>query len=157
MSTLDVPQLKPYLHRPVPPTPAMIAALQRPGATEDRPPQARPPAIHALVELKGTNPFFRFEFMKPYSNVYTLPQHKFVLRKEHYPELVRLTVEFNKHRSPGEFAIAPSDIVNALLDILLEHPVCFVSLRSPLEIRHHIARELYRKAFFHFMRLYEHA
>lgn len=130
------------LERPAPPTAAMLAALRR-----------RPDAP-ALVELGGSNPFFRFDYKRRYSDTYA-NKHRLVLREEHYPELARLAQEFNLHRPKGEFPASPSDIVNACLDFALEHPLCMATLGSTTDIREHLAREVYRRAFFRFMRLYE--
>ena len=100
----------------------------------------------------GVPPLFRFPFLKQYGWLYSNRHHKFVLREEHIEELKRLVKEHNGDRSFRADALSMSDIVNAALDFALEHPIAFHCRVSPDTLRESLAREVYRKAFLHFMR-----
>ncbi|MDE2141455.1 MAG: hypothetical protein KGJ84_03450 [Elusimicrobia bacterium] len=100
----------------------------------------------------GVPPLFRFPFQKQYSRLYSNRHDKFVLREEHIAELKRLVKEHNSDRSFRAEALSMSDIVNAALDFALEHPIAFHCRVSPDTLRESLSREVYRKAFLHFMR-----
>ena len=102
----------------------------------------RKPAIAAL---------FGFEFKKPYGELYTSSHDRFVLREEHVAELKRVTAEYNKAHERRIPALSMSDVVNAALDFVFEHPVALARLQNPNEFRGDLAKEIYRKAFVHFV------
>ena len=99
-----------------------------------------------------TSPLFRFEFQREYAHIYTNRHERFVLRDEHVAELKRLVNEHYRDRAPGCAALSMSDIVNSALDFVLEHPKAFHSGANPDNLRDSIAREVYAKAFLHFLR-----
>lgn len=155
--------------KPTPPTRAMIEALHRPtGAISSSPPlddngvpmEEEPMRLKevtstAVPKVVEPNPFFRFRFKRPWFGTYTTKDYKFVLRVEHFPELMRLVNEFNKTRPEDEFPISVSDIVSAALDFVLDHPVVLTGLKRPEEIREVIATTVYRKAYWPLRQLHE--
>ncbi|MDD5657025.1 MAG: hypothetical protein PHF00_07205 [Elusimicrobia bacterium] len=116
--------------KPVPPAPPVL---------DNRP---APPAA-AL---------FRFQFKKQYGGLYSNRHDKFVLREEHIAELKRLVREHNGEYPGRTEAISLSDIVNAALDLALEHPMAFQYRATAATLRDALGREVYRRAFLHFMR-----
>lgn len=154
--------------KPMPPTKDMMEALRRPIPHSSFPPldalgvpqeeyhhakEVAPPAKPPRPE--DPNPFFKFRFKRPWFGEYTTKDYKFVLRVEHFPELMRLVNEFNKTRPDDEFPISVSDIVSAALDFVLDHPVVLTGLKKPEEIREVIATTVYRKAYWPFRQLHE--
>lgn len=150
---------------PQPPTRAMIEALDRlPPLTPARATAPRP-AEHAADELPAELPDpgevkparlpFRFEFRKGYYSIYTTQGDKFILREEHLAELRRLSTEYNRYNLKRTTPLSMSDIINAALDFVFEHALNLRSLESAEEVRDAIAKEVYRKAFFQFLRHYE--
>ncbi len=115
----------------LPPMPSLRPAL---------PAQARPPVV----------PLFRFDYKRSYGGLYTNRHERFVLREEHVAELKRLTGDFNRERGHLTPVLSLSDVVNAALDFVFEHPVALARLGKPGEFRDALAREIYRKAYFHF-------
>jgi hypothetical protein len=97
-------------------------------------------------------PLFRFQFQKRYGGLYTNRHDKFVLREEHITELKRLVKEHNGERGFRSEPLSISDIVNTALDFALEHPLAFFGRANPDHLREALGREVYRKAFLHFMR-----
>lgn len=95
-------------------------------------------------------PLFRFAFKRRYEGIFTNRHDRFVLRDEHVAELKRVSADFNRERPPLTPALSASDIINAALDFAFEHPVALARLGKPEEYRDALAREVYRKAFFHF-------
>lgn len=154
--------------KPAPPSAAILERLSRQiaerkfppldarGVPEEETPISAAPAPRP--EKPGTgesHPFLRYEFKKPWLGTFTTKDYKFVLRTEHFPELIRLVNEFNKTRPEGEFPISVSDIVTAALDFVFEHPLCLTGLEGAEQIREVMARAVYRKAMFRFIQLYE--
>lgn len=125
--------IQPQAHKPLPPMPT-LAPLPR----EQRPKATIPP-------------LFGFQFQKRYEGLYTNRHEKFVLREEHLAELKRIVRENHRDRGGRGEGIGMSDIINAALDFALEHPSAFIRNGSG-ELRDSLAREVYCKAFFHFMR-----
>lgn len=150
---------------PQPPTRAMIDALDRipplklvmpPAPRPAERPAAEPPAeLPAPSEVKPAKLPFRFEFRKGYYSIYTTQGEKFVLREEHLVELRRLTTEYNRYNRNRTTPLSMSDIINAALDFVFEHALNLRTLESTEEVRDAIAKEVYRKAFFQFLRHYE--
>ena len=103
----------------------------------------QPPSAAAL---------FRFVFKKEYGGIYSNRHDRFVLREEHISELKRLVKEHNGEYPGMTEAISMSDIVNAALDFALEHPMAFQYRATPATLRDALSREVYRRAFLHFMR-----
>lgn len=103
-----------------------------------------------LPAKPATVPLFSFEFKKKYSGLYTNRHERFVLREEHVAELKRVVAEYNRARPRHIPALSMSDVVNAALNFILEHPVALARLGKPEEFRDSLAKEIYRKAFFHF-------
>ena len=97
-----------------------------------------------------TVPLFGFDFKKRYSGMYTNRHDRFVLREEHVAELKRVVADYNRARPRHVPVLSMSDVVNAALDFVLEHPVALARLGNPDEFRDGLAREIYRKAYFHF-------
>ena len=128
--------------KPAPPSEEMLEALW-----------PRPCAGTARASADG--PLLCFEFKKRYSNLQKTTACKFVLRNEHVEEFVRLHTEFNWHRPEGCFPMNMSDIVAAALDFAFEHPISFKGLAEPSQARQAIARAVYRRAFLHFLSIYE--
>lgn len=154
--------------KPAPPSAAILERLSRQiaerkfppldarGAPEEETPTATAPVPRPEMPGAGeSHPFLRFEFRRPWLGTFTTKDYKFVLRTEHFPELIRLVNEFNKTRPEGEFPISVSDIVTAALDLVFEHPLCLTGLERSEQIRDSMARAVYRKAMFRFIRLYE--
>ncbi|TBR21429.1 hypothetical protein EPO15_10305 [bacterium] len=121
----------------------MLDALERP-AEPPAPSEAKPPKLP-----------FRFQFKKDYDSIYIVQGQKFVLREEHLAELRRLVTEFNRHNPNRTTPLSMSDIINACLDFAFEHTLNLRTLTSTEEVRHVIAKEVYRKAFFQFLHHYE--
>lgn len=118
--------------------------------TTDTPHRAEPPrATHAHGTLV---PLFRFQFQRQYDGLYSNRHERFVLRQEHISTLKRLSKEHARDRFGCGDPMTMSDIVNAALDFALEHPLAFHASSSPDGLRDALAREVYRKAFLHFMR-----
>ncbi|MDE2491544.1 MAG: hypothetical protein KGM24_11900 [Elusimicrobia bacterium] len=118
----------------LPPLPSL------PPAPRSTPPGGKP----------ATVPLFRFDFRREYGGIYTNRHDRFLLREEHVAELKRLSAEFNRDRVYLAPPLSMSDVVNAALDFVFEHPVALVRLNRAGEFRDALAREVYRKAFFHF-------
>ena len=97
-------------------------------------------------------PLFRFQFQKRYGGLYTNRHDRFVLREEHIVELKRLVKEVNGERGLRTEPLSMSDIVNTALDFALEHPLAFYGRANPDHLRDALGREVYRKAFLHFVR-----
>ena len=115
------------------------------------------PTIPSLKPLppKGASkpaivPMFRFDFKRHYEGIYTNRHERFVLRDEHVAELKRIMKEFNRERPRFLPALSASDVINAALDFAFEHPLALARLGKPEEYRDALAREVYRKAYFHF-------
>jgi hypothetical protein len=94
---------------------------------------------------------FRFQFQKSYSGLYSNKQASFVLREEHVAELKRLVNEYHQARTGRFGPLSMSDIVNSALDFALEHPVAFQYSVAPEDLRETLAKEIYRRAFLHFL------
>ena len=105
-----------------------------------------------LLEELGID---RFEFQRQYGGLFHNKDCKFVLREEHIANLKRLAAEFNEHRFPDTPPLSASDIVNACLDLMFEHPLDLKGMRDPDAVRQVIAKEVYRKAFTRFQDSYE--
>ncbi|MDO8757299.1 MAG: hypothetical protein Q7J64_04760 [Elusimicrobiota bacterium] len=95
-------------------------------------------------------PLFRFDYKRRYEGIFTNRHDRFVLREEHVAELKRVMKDYNCERPRLMPALSASDIINAALDFAFEHPVALARLGNPEEYRDALAREVYRKAFFHF-------
>jgi len=95
-------------------------------------------------------PLFSFDFKRRYEGLFTNRHDKFVLREEHVAELKRVITDYNRERPRLTPALSASDVVNAALDFVFEHPVALARLGKPGEYRDALAREVYRKAYFHF-------
>ena len=102
--------------------------------------QAKPPVI----------PLFRFDYKRRYEGIFTNRHDRFVLRDEHVAELKRVMKDYNRERLRLMPPLSASDIINAALDFAFEHPVALARLGNPEEYRDALAREVYRKAYFHF-------
>jgi hypothetical protein len=113
-------------------------------------PHAVPPPEHRQAPAAAA--LFRFVFKKGYGGLYSNRHDKFVLREEHIAELKRLVREHNGEYPGRAEAISMSDIVNAALDFALEHPMAFQYRATPATLRDALAREVYRRAFLHFLR-----
>lgn len=137
--------------RPAAPTKEMIEDALR--ELKNQIIQARPAdgKVDRLLSAERSNQSFSFEFKKPYSGRYTNKGYHFVLREEHYPVLKQLMFEFNDSRLYGSYPITISDIINACLDFIFEHPLALKSLASENEVRQAIARAIYRKAYSKFV------
>jgi hypothetical protein len=112
-------------------------------------PEART-ASPFIASKPVTVPLFGFDFKRRYGGLYTNRHDRFVLREEHVAELKRVTTEYNRSRARNMPVLSMSDIVNAALDFALEHPVALARLGKPEEYRDGLAKEIYRKAYFHF-------
>lgn len=174
-SKLDAPL------KPTPPTRDMLAALRRPLAEAAFPaldsmgvpleesgrckasarsaplaparrPEARP---EATTGGGAPPPQLRYQFRREYGEIFTNKDCKFVLREEHVADLLRLYHEFNKHRHEDALPMTLSDIVNAALDFVLDHPVSFKGLAEASQARDAIASAVQRKAFARLLPVYE--
>ena len=105
-----------------------------------------PPASKSAIP-----PLFGFRFKRYYGGLYTNRHDRFVLREEHVAELKRVTAEYNKAHERRIPALSMSDVVNAALDFVFEHPVALARLQNPDDFRDDLAKEIYRKAFVHFV------
>ena len=105
----------------------------------------------ALRQKPATIPLFGFEFKRRYGGLYTNRHDRFVLREEHVAELKRVTAEYNKAHERRIPALSMSDVVNAALDFVFEHPVALARLQNPNDFRDDLAKEIYRKAFVYFV------
>ena len=94
---------------------------------------------------------FGFKFKRDYGCLYTTRHDRFVLREEHVAELKRVTTEYNKAHARRIPALSMSDVLNAALDFIFEHPVALARLQHPDDFREDLAKEIYRKAFVHFV------
>jgi hypothetical protein len=122
-------------YTPMPPLPPMPMLKPLPPIGRDKP---------AVI------PLFRFDFKRYYEGIYTNRHDRFVLRDEHVTELKRIMKDYNRERQRIMPALSASDIINAALDFAFEHPVALARLGMPEEYRDALAREVYRKAYFHF-------
>lgn len=151
--------LGPTARPPLPPTRAMLEAMDRvrPSAPSApvRAADEAPAELPAPTEVKAPKLPFRFQFKRDYDSIYIVQGQKFVLREEHLAELRRLVTEFNRHNPNRTTPLSMSDIINACLDFAFEHAVNLRTLTSTEEVRHAIAKEVYRKAFFQFLHHYE--
>ena len=95
-------------------------------------------------------PLFQFDYKRHYSELYSNRHDRFVLRDEPVLELKRVMKDYNRARERRFPPLTMSDVVNAALDFAFEHPVALARLGKPEEYRDALAREVYRKAFFHF-------
>lgn len=98
----------------------------------------------------ATVPLFSFEYKRRYDGLYTNRHERLVLRQEHVTELRRVVNDYNRSRARHLPSLSMSDVVNAALDFTFEHPVALTRIGSPENFRDALAREVYRKAFFHF-------
>jgi hypothetical protein len=108
------------------------------------------PMPHAGQSKPVVVPLFSFDFKRRYEGLYTNRHDKFVLREEHVAELKRVITDYNRERPSLTPALSASDVINAALDFVFEHPVALARLGKPGEYRDALAREVYRKAYFHF-------
>lgn len=120
--------------------------------TEPVRPSAPPAPPSREVIASPAVPLFRFQFQKHYGGLYTNRHDRFVLRDEHIVELKRLVKDHNSERGLRMEPLSMSDIVNAALDFALEHPLAFHGRANPDHLRDALGREVYRKAFLHFVR-----
>lgn len=97
-----------------------------------------------------TVPLFAFDYKRTYGGLYTNRHERLVLREEHVAELRRVVNDYNRARALYMPALSMSEVVNAMLDFGFEHPVALVRIGKPENYRDALAREVYRKAFFHF-------
>lgn len=165
--------------KPTPPTRDMLAALRRPfveaafppldamGAPQEEfgrckasawsaPSAPRPEARPDSHAGGGAPPpQLRYQFRREYSEIFTNKDCKFVLREEHVADILRLYHEFNKHRHEDALPMTLSDIVNAALDFVLDHPVSFKGLAEASQARDAIASAVQRKAFARLLPVYE--
>jgi hypothetical protein len=110
-------------------------------------PRTPEPAPHHAVSA-----LFRFQFQRSYSGLYSNKHANFVLREEHIAELKRLVKEHQQARTGRFGPLSMSDIVNSALDFAMEHPVAFQYAVAPEDLRETLAKEIYRRAFMHFLR-----
>lgn len=108
------------------------------------------PALPSTGHKPAVIPLFRFDFKRRYEGLYTNRHDRFVLREEHVAELKRISNDSSRERPRLMPSLSPSDIVNAALDFAFEHPIAMARLGRPDEFRDALAREVYRKAYFHF-------
>lgn len=97
-------------------------------------------------------PPFHFQFHNRYDGIFTNKHERFMLREEHIAELQRLVIENNRERHVTGEPLCISDIITACLDFAFEHPRAFSVPIAPKDLREVLGREVYRKAFLHFMR-----
>lgn len=135
---------------------------------------ARPAAATGLAALQGVpewpegddcvvqpserpdrNSPLRFQFQRRYGNVFTNKGCKFIFRTEHLVDIIKLHVEFNKHKPMTSYPLTMSDVVTAALDVVFDHPFSFAGLKDPIEAREVMARAVYRRAFVRFLPVYE--
>jgi hypothetical protein len=151
--------LGPTARPPLPPTRAMLEAMDRvrPPTPSDpvRAANEVPAELPAPTEVKPPKLPLRFQFKRDYDSIYIVQGQKFVLREEHLAELRRLVTEFNRHNPNRTTPLSMSDIINAALDFAFEHALNVRTLNDAEEVRDAIAKEVYRKAFFEFLRHYE--
>jgi len=129
-------------HTPLPPFPSLPSLPHIPVLSRPLPPSS--PAKPAVV------PLFRFDFKRRYEGIFTNRHDRFVLRDEHVAELKRVMKDYNRERPRMMPALSASDIINAALDFAFEHPGALARLGQPEDYRDALAREVYRKAYFHF-------
>lgn len=111
----------------------------------------QPAAPRPILPVRPTTvPLFSFEYKRPYDGLYTNRHERLVLRQEHVTELRRVVNDYNRSRARHLPCLSMSDVVNAALDFTFEHPVALTRIGSPENFRDALAREVYRKAFFHF-------
>lgn len=83
------------------------------------------------------------EFRRDYSHIYTNKHEKLVLRVEHIERMKTLIQLRDLQREhEGGKAISISDVVNACLDFVFEHPVDLRQLRDPAQLHALIAEEV---------------
>lgn len=114
--------------------------------------QQRPQPQEPAPARQAVSALFRFQFQRRYGGLYSNKNASFVLREEHLLELKRLVNEHNREGCGRAGPLSISDIVNAALDFALEHSVAFQYEVAPDNLRETLAREVYRKAFLHFLR-----
>lgn len=80
-----------------------------------------------------------------YSELYSNKHEKLLLRADHVDRMDAIRRNFNKQRiHEGRRALTTSDIVNAALDFVFEHPIPFHRLADAEALRELIAEHVYR-------------
>lgn len=82
---------------------------------------------------------------RSYSELYSNKHEKLLLRADHIDRMDAIRRNFNKQRiHEGRRSLTSSDIVNACLDFVFEHPIPFHRLADADTLRELIAEHVYR-------------
>lgn len=113
--------------KPAPPTPAMLAALRKPAPSS-------PEMLRALRKPVSREevPAAKVRFSDVYSNAH----QKILLRTDHIERMDAVRKAFNKRRAhQAKRSLTTSDLVNACLDFVFEHPIPFDRLDDAEGVR----------------------
>jgi len=113
--------------------------------------EQRPAVARGEGETLLAKGLFRFAFKKEYGGLHTHCHNRLILRVEHMAEIGRIIAGHNGRCGAPADAISASDIINASLDLAMEHPAAFHPRTTPQNLRDWLGREVYRSAFVHFM------
>lgn len=93
---------------------------------------------------------------RAYSELYSNKHEKLVLRADHIARMDAIRQNFNKQRlHAGRRSLTTSDIVNACLDFVFEHPVPFHRVTHADAVRELIAEHVYRDVISRWRQYYE--
>ncbi len=82
---------------------------------------------------------------RSFSELYSNKHEKLLLRADHIDRMDAIRRNFNKQRiHEGRRSLTSSDIVNACLDFVFEHPIPFHRLADADTLRELIAEHVYR-------------
>lgn len=82
---------------------------------------------------------------RSYSELYSNKHEKLLLRADHIDRMDAIRRNFNRQRiHEGRRSLTTSDIVNACLDFVFEHPIPFHRLADADTLRELIAEHVYR-------------
>ena len=106
------------------------------------------PALPTPEMIKTTVPPIEYRETPPvsqkrYAALYSNKHEKMLLRAEHIETMENIRNWFNKNRThQGQTALTVSDIVNACLDFVFEHPIPFHRLNCATETHDFISRHI---------------
>lgn len=106
-----------------------------------QPPEPSGSAQAAIDSVQDAIP----EPARSYSELYSNKHEKLLLRTDHIDRMDAIRRNFNKQRiHEGRRLLTTSDIVNAALDFVFEHPIPFHRLADAEALRELIAEHVYR-------------
>ena len=127
------------------PGPAIRVRTPKRWATSPKP--APPPSYMLKSRPKRATLGAVPEARVRYSEVYSNAHQKILLRTDHVEKMDAVRKTFNKERvHGGQRSMTTSDLVNACLDFVFEHPIPFETLTSAEEVVGLVRRAVYLSA-----------